>query len=580
MATSISIIKEKENKAFNEGISSTTKEILPNRKKSEINRKSSTDFNKYRGNNSENQSKAYNDGITTKLKAQNSEQIQNFSSNHNAKDKHPTKENIFGSKLFICNNLYPDIKECLIKRGWKENTDQTSTKFNFLWTLKLTEMPSKLTKNQIVNHFINNTEISKKSGLTKNIKNLIFKNIDVDNFYPRCYELSERNDMEDFIEDFKTTKAVSFLKRFLKEYSDNNTDDNQKTQSTITEEKLETSIEICQRKLILLETISTSLPLYPDKLNIVDIKSLIGENEIKLITDKEWAIIGEEDMKSYIKEIENLERMNKINTDVKSFRKSKSTQGQFKLFQTIKKDLTKKYTTNSGENKIERFVPIVESILVRLKKAMPQFFISGEKNIWILKPSALSRGRGITCMNNLSEILHFLKSNSSLYMAQKYIENPMIILGRKFDIRQWILVTDLDPLTIWMYDTPYLRFGAEDYKLEEFSNLYSHLTNNSVVKYSMNFENNKIQGNMWEIESFAEYLKMRYGSDVWKEVIQEKIKKIVISSMESVKKSIKCRKNSYELFGYDIMIDEQLNAWLIEVNSSPAMDYSTVIKIY
>ena len=29
------------------------------------------------------------------------------------------------------------------------------------------------------------------------------------------------------------------------------------------------------------------------------------------------------------------------------------------------------------------------------------------------------------------------------------------------------------------------------------------------------------------------------------------------------------------MFGYDIMVDEEFNCWLIEVNSSPAMDYST-----
>ena len=33
------------------------------------------------------------------------------------------------------------------------------------------------------------------------------------------------------------------------------------------------------------------------------------------------------------------------------------------------------------------------------------------------------------------------------------------------------------------------------------------------------------------------------------------------------------------MFGYDFMIDEYMNTWLIEVNSSPAMDYSTVIII-
>lgn len=35
------------------------------------------------------------------------------------------------------------------------------------------------------------------------------------------------------------------------------------------------------------------------------------------------------------------------------------------------------------------------------------------------------------------------------------------------------------------------------------------------------------------------------------------------------------RKNTYEVFGYDFMIDENYKAWLIEVNSSPTMQYST-----
>jgi tubulin monoglycylase TTLL3/8 len=31
------------------------------------------------------------------------------------------------------------------------------------------------------------------------------------------------------------------------------------------------------------------------------------------------------------------------------------------------------------------------------------------------------------------------------------------------------------------------------------------------------------------------------------------------------------------MYGYDFMIDENYKVWLIEINSSPSMDYSTVI---
>jgi tubulin monoglycylase TTLL3/8 len=38
-----------------------------------------------------------------------------------------------------------------------------------------------------------------------------------------------------------------------------------------------------------------------------------------------------------------------------------------------------------------------------------------------------------------------------------------------------------------------------------------------------------------------------------------------------------CKKGCFELFGFDLMIDDDFNMWLIEVNSSPAMDYSTSV---
>ena len=64
------------------------------------------------------------------------------------------------------------------------------------------------------------------------------------------------------------------------------------------------------------------------------------------------------------------------------------------------------------------------------------------------------------------------------------------------------------------------------------------------------------------------------------EKIKPKIKEIVKWSLESVQDMVENRKNSHELYGYDFMVDENYNTWLIEINSSPAMDYSTVSQFF
>jgi len=46
---------------------------------------------------------------------------------------------------------------------------------------------------------------------------------------------------------------------------------------------------------------------------------------------------------------------------------------------------------------------------------------------------------------------------------------------------------------------------------------------------------------------------------------------IILWSLVCVEDAIPYQPNSFELFGYDVLIDERLRPWLIEVNASPSM---------
>jgi D-alanine-D-alanine ligase-like ATP-grasp enzyme len=48
-----------------------------------------------------------------------------------------------------------------------------------------------------------------------------------------------------------------------------------------------------------------------------------------------------------------------------------------------------------------------------------------------------------------------------------------------------------------------------------------------------------------------------------------------LRSLQAVQKSILASRNSFELYGYDFMMDETLKPWLIEVNGGPSMTANT-----
>ena len=109
--------------------------------------------------------------------------------------------------------------------------------------------------------------------------------------------------------------------------------------------------------------------------------------------------------------------------------------------------------------------------------------------------------------------------------------------------------------------------------MDDLNNIYSHLTNNSIAKHSKQFKNEtKFEGDMWTCNDFKNFL----SEERWK-TLHEKIKNAIICSFYSVHHEIKQRENSHELYGYDFMVDEDFNVYLIEVNASPALDYSTKI---
>ena len=67
-----------------------------------------------------------------------------------------------------------------------------------------------------------------------------------------------------------------------------------------------------------------------------------------------------------------------------------------------------------------------------------------------------------------------------LFVIQKYIEKPLLINDRKFDIRLWVLVTQ--DHCCFLFKEGYIRLSSYKYTIAEddIQNLAIHLTNNAI----------------------------------------------------------------------------------------------------
>uniref|UniRef100_A0A1B6JU11 Tubulin polyglutamylase TTLL4 n=1 Tax=Homalodisca liturata TaxID=320908 RepID=A0A1B6JU11_9HEMI len=208
------------------------------------------------------------------------------------------------------------------------------------------------------------------------------------------------------------------------------------------------------------------------------------------------------------------------------------------------------------------------------------------KEKWIVKPPASARGTGIKVIHKWTQI-----PKKCPLVVQKYIADPYLINGSKFDLRLYVLVTSINPLRIYLYDNGLVRFASVKYSNEmtSLADRYMHLTNYSINKLSSQYTQNEdasaCQGHKWSLQAMWTYLEKEQGVDVkalWGHLIDLVIKTIIsgesaISQLSHA--NLASRYCSYELFGVDVLLDENLKPWLLEVNISPSLHSSSPLDL-
>lgn len=206
--------------------------------------------------------------------------------------------------------------------------------------------------------------------------------------------------------------------------------------------------------------------------------------------------------------------------------------------------------------------------------------------LWIVKPVASSCGRGIRVMSSLQALCNIPKSRKVI--VQRYLDEPYLINGHKFDLRVYVLVTSVDPLRVYIHDEGLTRLATSKYSTSSTANKFAHLTNYSVNKKSKKFVAAAVtdtgeseegeEAFKWSLKSFKLWLAKKESPQI-ADTVFGKIHDLCLKAMiaaeseitPSLHASVNFRTNCFELFGCDVILTNALEPILLEVNISPSL---------
>uniref|UniRef100_A0A8D8PXP4 Tubulin glycylase 3A n=1 Tax=Cacopsylla melanoneura TaxID=428564 RepID=A0A8D8PXP4_9HEMI len=446
-------------------------------------------------------------------------------------------------KTFTVLGHFPNIREAFRARGWLEKYHDIREEYprpsndskdehmvsrmlrdaqvNFLWTMRGDTLDWKrISKNTLVSRFPR-AYFTTKVGLCSHLQHMHWFSEAV--HFPRCHNISSPDDLTELCTDFRLTACLSLLRYVV--YGIDST-------------KLNFFHEDGKVPLCAVEFASRrcaeflSCQMHED----IDLPSQVK------IWDHQW----DQFLTWYYQIVHNGESFVKAN-----------------------------------KGQIHAIYQCSKHTVEHAKKFWPQMHLDGFRNLWIVKPGAKSRGRGIQVMHKLEDIVQKItatNTNDPRFVVQKYIERPLLIYNTKFDIRQWFLVTSAYPLTVWMYKESYLRFCSQNYSLVNMHESV-HLSNNAIqCKYQNGTRHRHLPDeNMWDCYSFQAYLRTMGVADVWHKVIYPGMKDGIVGSLLASQDSFDHRRNCFELYGADFMLAQNFVPWLIEINSGPCMAASTSV---
>ncbi|XP_031235709.1 inactive polyglycylase TTLL10 isoform X2 [Mastomys coucha] len=246
-------------------------------------------------------------------------------------------------------------------------------------------------------------------------------------------------------------------------------------------------------------------------------------------------------------------------------------------------------STQAKVLKMEEFFP--ETFRLDIRDERQAFFaLFDETQMWICKPTASNQGKGIFLIRSQEEAASLQAKTQSIEddpiyrkmpfrapqarVVQRYVQNPLLLDGKKFDVRSYMLIACAMPFMVF-FGHGYARLTLSLYNPHS-SDLSGHLTNQFMQKKSPLYMLLK-ESTVWSMEHLNRYINDKFRKtkglprDWVFTTFTKRMQQIMSHCFLAVKSKLECKLGYFDLIGCDFLIDENFKVWLLEMNSNPAL---------
>lgn len=492
----------------------------------------------------------------------------------------------------------PIVSRILASRGWSEV--RTPDEADVVWTVRGADIDwNRVSPRTLCNHFDAASPLTTKASLSQCLRAAAaaapsHKAQQSDQgpplppwegFFPRSYSLSEEGGYERFVADMRLTAVCSVLKRSLRD-----TDGDGSSSSDVSLSLLATAVRyVVASRLVPPKAVAGLDLLECPKPSLADL-------EVLCLDARDLG------MMACMMEQQHHHGLGDVHVSHPADARGRQpTQEQAREHAALRSRLQQLAAHQ------------IRALALHGCRSFQHLQMESDANVWILKPAFGSKGKGHVLVAGARGLRQVGRLRGAARVAQKYVERPLLLNGCKFDIRLYVLCCGWAPQgTLWLYDEMILKVCQQPFCLRRLGEPLRHLTNCSVQRGAdggnyggasdgridslagdNHGDNNRRQAEqtLWSSRRFSEHLRQCGHGAAWEASVLPQIAALVQATFASVdhlstfsnassRASCDARPRSFEVFGVDVILDETLRPWLLEVNESPNLrDHGQAILV-